>query len=133
MRSRDALAMADDRFEVRLAQESSAIRQEIATVRAEMATRKELEAVRAEMATRTEVEAVRTEIGTVRAEMATRAETDALRNEMATLRQDLNAGFAKLERQVSESRVEMIKWSFLFWTGQCFVILGFLLVFLRSR
>jgi hypothetical protein len=32
-----------------------------------------------------------------------------------------------------ESRVEMIKWSFLFWTGQCFVILGFLLVFLRNR
>ena len=31
------------------------------------------------------------------------------------------------------SRVEMIKWSFLFWTGQCFVILGCLLVFLRNR
>jgi len=31
------------------------------------------------------------------------------------------------------SRVEMIKWSFLFSTGQGFVILGCLLVFLRNR
>ena len=100
MGSPDAFAMADDRFELRLAQESSAIRQEISALRSEVATR---------------------------------AETDGLRKEMATLRQDMNAGFAKLERQVSESRVEMIKWSFLFWTGQCFVITGFLLVFLRNR
>jgi len=92
--------MADDHFELRLAQESSAIRQEISALRSEVATR---------------------------------AETDALRKEMAALRQDMNGGFAKLERQVSESRVEMIKWSFLFWTGQCFVVLGFLLVFLRNR
>ena len=113
MRSRDAVAMADDRFELRLAQESSAIRQEIAVVRAEMATRKELEAVRAEMATRKELEVVR--------------------GDMATLRQEMHAGFARIERQVSESRVEMIKWSFLFWTGQAFVIVGFLLVFLRNR
>jgi len=27
----------------------------------------------------------------------------------------------------------MIKWPFLFWTGQCFVIIGFLLVFLRNH
>ena len=93
MVSRDMLAMADDRFELRLAQESGAIRQEIAGLRAEMATRAELEAVRQEMA----------------------------------------AGFARLERQITESRVDVIKWAFLFWTGQCFVIIGFLLVFLRNR
>ena len=132
MRSRDALAMADDRFELRLAEESNAIRQEIATIRAEMATRKELEAVRAEMATRKELEAVR-------AEMATRKELEAVRAEMATrkevesLRQEMSAGFSRLERQITESRVDIIKWSFLFWTGQCFVIIGFLLVFLRNR
>jgi hypothetical protein len=26
----------------------------------------------------------------------------------------------------------MIKWSFMFWTGQCLAILGFLFVFLRT-
>jgi hypothetical protein len=90
---RDASTMADDRFELRLAQESSAIRQEIA-------------ALRADMATRTDVE---------------------------TLRQQMTAGFSRLERQITESRVDVIKWAFLFWTGQCFVIIGFLLVFLRNR
>ena len=90
---RDASAMADDRFELRLAQESSAIRQEIASLRADVATRAEME----------------------------------------TLRQEMSAGFSRLERQVAESRVDVIKWSFLFWTGQCFVIIGFLLVFLRDR
>jgi hypothetical protein len=43
------------------------------------------------------------------------------------------AGFARLERQITESRVDVIKWSFLFWTGQCFVMIGFLLLFLRNR
>jgi hypothetical protein len=45
----------------------------------------------------------------------------------------MTAGFSRLERQIAESRVDLIKWSFLFWTGQCFVIAGFLLVFLRNR
>jgi len=99
--------MVDDNIELRIAQESGAIRQEVAGVRTEVAT------LRADMAT-------------LRAEMATR-------QEMESLRQDMNSGFARLERQMAESRVDMIKWSFLFWTGQCFVIIGFLLVFLRGR
>lgn len=106
MRSRGAAAMADDHFELRLAQESSAIRHEIAAVRSEMATRKELEAVRAEMATRKEVEG---------------------------LRQEMAAGFSRLERHIADSRVDILKRSFAFWTGQCFVILGFLFLFLRNR
>jgi hypothetical protein len=120
MASRDAFAMADDRFELRIAQESSAIRQEIAALRAEVATRTELEAVRQD------VSAALQEIGALRGNVATRSELDALRHEMS-------AGFARLERQISESRVDIVKWSFLFWTGQCFVIIGFLLVFLRNR
>jgi hypothetical protein len=92
MVSRDAQAMSDDRLELRLAQESSAIRQDIAALRADMATRGEVE----------------------------------------TLRQEMSAGFSRLERQIAESRVDIIKWSFMFWTGQCFVIIGFLLIFLRN-
>jgi hypothetical protein len=93
MMSRDTPAMADDRLELRLAQEAGAIRQEIAALRADVATRTELQ----------------------------------------TVRQDMAGGFARLERQVAESRVEVIKWSFLFWTGQCLTIIGFLIVFFRNR
>ncbi|PYR68445.1 MAG: hypothetical protein DMF88_09230 [Acidobacteria bacterium] len=80
----------------------------------------------ADIATRTELEAVRQEISALRENVATRAELEATRQEMA-------AGFARLERQIAESRVESIKWSFLFWTGQCLTIIGFLVVFLRNR
>jgi hypothetical protein len=58
--------------------------------------------------------------------MATRGAVERLRHEMT-------AGFSRLEHQIAESRVDIIKWAFLFWTGQCFVITGFLLVFLRNR
>ena len=104
MERRGGLAVADEGFGLKLAQESSAIRQEIAGVRADL----------------------RAEIATLRAEMATRKELEAVRQDMA-------AGFARLERQISDSRVESIKWSFLFWTGQCLTIIGFLVVFLRNR
>ena len=90
---RDTPVMADDRVELRLTQESSAIRQEIAGLRADMATR----------------------------------------GEVATFRQEMTAGFSRLEGQIAESRVDIIKWSFLFWTGQCLVIAGFLLVLLKNR
>lgn len=93
MDAQEILAMADERFERRLTEESAAIRQEIAILRSEMATR----------------------------------------TDVNDLRQEMTGGFCRLERQIAESRVDIIKWSFLFWTGQCFVIIGFLLVFLRNR
>jgi hypothetical protein len=124
MDRRGGLAVADEGFELRLTQESSAIRQEIAGVRADL--RAEIATLHADMATRAELEAVRQDITVVRSEMATRRELEALRQDMA-------AGFARLERQVADSRVESIKWSFLFWTGQCLTIIGFLVVFLRNR
>ena len=70
--------------------------------------------------------AIRQEMTALRAAMATREDVSALRQAMTD-------GFSRLERQIAESRVDIIKWSFLFWTGQCFVIIGFLLVFLRNR
>ena len=133
MDAQEILAMADERFERRLTEESAAIRQEIATLRSEMATRAETQALREDvnairqtMATRAETEAIRQEMTALRAAMATREDLTALRQEMT-------AGFSRLERQIAESRVDIIKWSFLFWTGQCFVMIGFLLVFLRAR
>jgi hypothetical protein len=111
--SQEVLAMVDERFERRLAEESAAIRQEIS-------------AIRSEMATRTETDAIRQDISVLRADMVSR-------KDLIDLRQDMSAGFMRLERELANTRVDMIKWSFLFWTGQCLAILGFLLVFLRNQ
>ena len=70
--------------------------------------------------------AIRQEIGAIRSEMATRKDVNDLRQEMT-------AGFIRLERELANTRVDMIKWSFMFWTGQCLAILGFLFVFFRNR
>jgi hypothetical protein len=111
--SQEVLAMADERFERRLTEESATIRQEIS-------------AIRAEMATRTETEAIRQDIAVLRTDMVSR-------KDLIDLRQDMSAGFLRLERGLANTRVDMIKWSFMFWTGQCLAILGFLFVFLRNR
>ena len=92
MDAQEILAMADERFERRLTEESAAIRQDIAALRSEMATRQDVN----------------------------------------DLRQEMSAGFTRLERELANTRVEMIKWSFMFWTGQCLAILGFLFVFLKN-
>jgi hypothetical protein len=111
--SQEVLAMADERFERRLAEESATIRQEVS-------------AIRADMATHAETEAIRQDIAVLRADMATR-------KDLNELRQDMSAGFMRLERELANTRVDMIKWSFMFWTGQCLAILGFLFVFLRNQ
>jgi hypothetical protein len=90
--SHEILAMADERFERRLTEESAAVRQEVSAIRAEVATHKDV----------------------------------------SELRQDMTAGFIRLERELAKTRVDMIKWSFVFWTSQCVAILGFLFVFLRN-
>lgn len=110
MHAQEILAMADERFERRLTEESAAIRQEIA-------------AVGAEMATRAESRSVREEVNAIRQTMATRQDA-------TDLRQEMSSGFSRLERELANTRVDMIKWAFMFWTGQCLAILGFLFVFL---
>ena len=133
MDAQEILAMADERFERRLTEESAAIRQDIASLRSEMATRAETQAIREDvnairqtMATGAEAQAIREDVNAIRQTMATRQEVNDLRQEMS-------AGFIRLERELANTRVDMIKWSFMFWTGQCLAILGFLFVFLRNR
>ena len=59
----------------------------------------------------------------------------ALRQEMATglsqLRQEMTEGFAALRQELAETRVELLKWTFVFWVGQLFALAGFLAVLLR--
>jgi hypothetical protein len=106
MNADEVLSMAEDRFERRLTEESSAIRQEIGSLRREMATRDELAAVRQEMATKAELN---------------------------DLRQEMQARFAQLDHQITDARVDMIKWTFVFWTGQCLVFVGLVLALFRNH
>ena len=130
----DILAMADERFERRLTEESGAIRQEIAGVRQETAAlRQEMTALRQEMTAVRQEMATRQEVTAIRQEMATKQEMAVLRQEMAVLRQDMTVGFAQVHERIANARTEVIKWSFLFWTGQFVTTAGFLLVMLRSR
>lgn len=131
MDPQDVLAMADERFERRLTQESAAIRLEIASVRKEIAT--EVGALRQEIAT---------EVGALRQEIAKEAaalrqehakEAAALRQEIAALRSDMEHRFDELKATMADWRTDIIKWSFLFWTGQVLTTIGFLLVILRTR
>ena len=122
----EILSMADERFERRLTQEAAAIRQDVAGVRHEL---------------KQEIAAVRQEVALLRREMDTRfdavdarmkAQFDAANARFAT-REEMAVGFARVEQRIAESRAELVKWSFLFWTGQCITMIGFLLVFLKNR
>src|ERR1043165_7983028 len=49
-------------------------------------------------------------------------------SEMAALRKDFNDGLTTVRQELSTTRAEYLKWSFLFWLGQVGVVavLGFL-------
>ena len=59
----------------------------------------------------------------------------ALRQEMTAglseLRQEMTAGFAALRQEIAETRVELLKWTFVFWVGQLVALAGFLAILLR--
>ena len=93
-----------DRFERRLTDETTKIRVEMVQGFA---------ALRQEMATG---------LSQVRQEMATG---------LSQLRQEMTEGFAALRQELAETRVELLKWTFVFWVGQLFALAGFLAVLLR--
>ena len=126
MEAQEILSMADERFERRLAQEAASIRQEVASVRHELT--QEIAAVRQEL--KQDIAGVRQEVVQLRRDMDARF--DAADARFAT-REDMAVGFARIEQRIAESRAELVKWSFLFWTGQCITMIGFLLVFLKNR
>jgi len=88
---------------------------------------------------------MRTEFATVRGEVregfaATRGEMRegfaAIRGEIdgkvAELRGDMREGFATLRGDMARDRFVQLKWSFAFWLGQVFAIVGFLALLLRT-
>ena len=55
-------------------------------------------------------------------------EISALRVE---IREGLHAGLTSVRQEIATTRVEMLKWSFLFWIGEISVIAGLLAFMLR--
>jgi hypothetical protein len=114
--SEQVLSRAEERFERRLAEETSKLRVEMAQGFA---------AVRQEITT----------LGSdVRQEM-TMLRSD-LRQEMTTLRSDLRQEMATLgtglRQDMANHRVELLRWSFLFWVGQVAATLALLAFMLRG-
>ena len=50
----------------------------------------------------------------------------------AGLRVEMHEGFASLRREMGGMRVELLKWSFLFWVGQVAAMAGLLAFMLRA-
>ena len=46
-------------------------------------------------------------------------------------REDMTIGFARVEKQMSEMKVEILRWSFLFWIGQVTTIAALLSYMLK--
>ena len=98
---------------------------------------RELENVKADMMTATQARfeaQLGTEMTTLRAEMATmRAE---LRREIANgdadLRVAMAEGFSKIRAEMSDLRVDLLRWSFLFWVGQVVATATIMGLMLRS-
>ena len=66
------------------------------------------------------------EISAFRAEIRT-----ALHDGLTAVRQEIHANTSSLRAEMATSRVEMLKWSFLFWIGQVAVMAGLLAYMLR--
>ena len=63
-------------------------------------------------------------------------EAAALQGEIAGLRTEMKVeiseGFASIRQELATSRVELLKWSFLFWVGQVFAIVALVGAMLRA-
>ena len=59
-------------------------------------------------------------------QMATDRFERRLTEELASLRLDMHQGFGSLRQENAITRVELLKWSFLFWAGQLAAIAGLL-------
>jgi hypothetical protein len=54
-----------------------------------------------------------------------------LTEEISALRVELHDGLASVRQELATSRVEMLRWSFLFWVGQIGAMAGLLAFMLR--
>ncbi|GER93626.1 hypothetical protein A45J_1374 [hot springs metagenome] len=124
---KDALVLAEERFERRLSEEAASLRVKISEVKAELETKisevkTDLEAKISEVEERferrlsEEVASLRVKISEVKAELETK----------------ISEVKAELEAKISEVKVDIIKWMFIFWAGQIVVLIAILQIFFRK-
>lgn len=134
----DVTSLAVDRFDRRLVEEASGLRQEI--TKADAGLRQELTTVAAGLRQEltTVAAGLRQQISTLEAglrhEMTTleaglRQETTTL---AASLRQEMAGVEVRLHRELADMRFDLLKWSFLFWIGQVVAITAIMGVMLRA-
>ncbi len=120
----DVVSIVEEKFERRLSEEISAVRAEL---------REGLAAVRADL--REGLAAVRAEVKEGDAQLRTEF-TKEIQDLRAELKQDIANLSAKVDSEIAKRTSELIRWMFLFWTGQVVVvlaILGFALTLLNRR
>jgi len=93
----------------------------------ELRLQREIEQVRLEL-TR-EIEQVKLEVEQVRKELK---ETELkLQKDIEQVRLELTKEIEQVRREISETKATLVKWMFLFWTGQLVAIAGLLKLMLR--
>jgi hypothetical protein len=102
----DVTSLAVDRFDRRLVEEASGLRQEI--TKSDAGLRQELTTVAA---------GFRKELATIEAGLRQELTTVA-----ASLRQEIGGVEVRLHRELADMRFDLLKWSFLFWIGQVVAI-----------
>ena len=99
-------------------------------------------AVRADMSLLASKELVTSQIAAVRVDMTLLASKELLTNQIAALRVEMAEGFAQLRREMAEGfaqirkemadqRVELLRWTFIFWLGQVAATAGLIGLALR--
>ena len=51
---------------------------------------------------------------------------------LAAVRQEIAQGNAELRSAIADQKFEILKWMFIFWTGQFFVTASFVLIVIRA-
>ena len=131
------IEIAEQRFETKLAKESSLLREGMADIKTGFETRlhQEISSVRydiAEMKTSFEAR-LNEEISSVRndmADMKTSFEA-SLSVSASTLREEMVRGDQEIRVEVQKTRADIIKWMFIFWVGQIGIITGILFAFYK--
>ena len=67
-----------------------------------------------------------------RFERRLREEISGVRGEISGVRVELHDGLAAVRHEIDNVRVEVLKWSFLFWIGQVAAMAGLLAFMLRG-
>lgn len=121
------VSQCTERFERRLVEETSKLRVELAQLRSDL--RQEIatmgSGLRAEMVTMGS--GLRTEMATMRSDL--RQEIAAMGSD---LRQEIATMGSDLRHENSTTRVELLKWAFLFWVGQLVSVVAVVGLLIRT-